>query len=201
MQIYCLHHIDVPERKEILLKAFEHQKMNVTWVETFHPKDIDRTKLDIRHKLNDGALSLYLKHKYVFEQQKEHQYENILILEDDVMLPDYLNFNVYLEECLDEFKKLDGDIMFVGGGLGIVPRQIFPNQKVYYEPHFRSRCTHCFVVNIKAIDKILKDINIIDDAIDWKLNHIIANEKLRCCYVEPAIYQATVEGKMKSLIQ
>ena len=40
-----------------------------------------------------------------------------------------------------------------------------------------------------------------DDALDWKLNKIIEDNKLKVCYTEPSIKQATVEGLDSSTIQ
>lgn len=201
MKMFCLHHIPAIHRKKKLLEDFNHHNLQIEWVESFIPESIDKHVLNIRHPLNDAALSLYLKHRWCIQQQKIHKWDNMVIFEDDTILPYNMNIELYLSEVEEQFNQLNGDICFIGGAFGIVPSVIDDTRLVYCEPGFRSRCTHCYIINIQAIDKIINHIDIIDDAIDWKFNQIIKNENLRCCYVEPALYQSSVEGIESSLIQ
>ena len=201
IKAFCLHHTGVPQRKERLLGVFDHQSIDVEWVESYHPSEIDMSALDIRHDLNVNEVSLYLKHKYCFEQQKEKGYENILIFEDDIIIPEQLDFHRYLSIIEEQFSAIDGDIIFIGECCNIRPPATSPEQLVYYHPSYRARCTHCFLVNIKCVDKILEKINILDDAIDWKLNHTIEQQSLRCCYAHPGLLQTTDAGQEKSTIQ
>ena len=77
-----------------------------------------------------------------------------------------------------DFESLEGDLMFVGGAFDIKPPIIDPDQTVYTAPGFKSRCLHCYVVSDRCVDTILKTINIMDDAADWKLNKIIEKGRL-----------------------
>ena len=201
LKTFCLHHTDVPERKKRLKETFEKYSIDIEWVEDFHPSTIDVDRLDIRHELNINEVSVYLKHKYCFEEQKKQGYENILIFEDDVLIPAELNLPKFLDTTMHEFRELNGDMVFTGGACNIHPTRIFKDRTVYSEPGFKSRCAHCYIVNSKCIDSILKHINIMDDALDWKLNDIITKENLKVCYTEPSIKQATEEGLELSSIQ
>ena len=64
VKTFCLHHTGAPERKEKLLPVFDALKIDVEWVESFHPSEIDRSTLDIqKDDLNMGVISLYLNSK------------------------------------------------------------------------------------------------------------------------------------------
>jgi len=185
-----------------LLKVFKREGLKeVEWIEDFHPDKINKDKLNLQHDLNINAISVYLKHQKCYELQKKNNYKNILILEDDVMIPEGFGFISFLNQCMEDFESLEGDLMFIGGAFDIKPPAIYPNQTVYTLPGFKSRCAHCYVVSHRCIDIILKNINIMDDALDWKLNKIIDDNNLKVCYTEPSIQQATVEGLDSSTIQ
>ena len=201
MKTFCLHHTDRPERKTNLEEVFQREGLTVEWVEDFHPSAIDVSKLNLQHDLNINAISVYLKHQKCYELQKKNNYKNILIFEDDVMIPEGFGFIPFLNQCMEDFESLEGDLMFIGGAFNIKPPMIHPDQTVYTLPGFKSRCAHCYVVSHRCIDTILKNINIMDDALDWKLNKIIDENKLKVCYTEPSIQQATVEGLDSSTIQ
>ena len=201
MKTFCLHHTDCPERKIKLEEVFQREGITVEWVEDFHPSTIDVSKLDLQHDLNINAISVYLKHQKCYELQKKNNYKNILILEDDVIIPEDFGFISFVEKCMIDFESLEGDLMFIGGAFDIKPPIIHSDQTVYTAPGFKSRCIHCYVVSDRCTDTILKTINIMDDAADWKLNKIIDDNKLKVCYTEPSIQQATVEGLDSSTIQ
>lgn len=201
IKIFCLHHTDRPERKERLQKIFKRENLEVEWVEDFHPSTIKISSLNLQHNLNINAISVYLKHKHCYLSQKHNQYDNILILEDDVIIPENIHFSTFFNSALKEFNSISGDLLFIGGAFNMHPSEILDHKIVYSEPHFTSRCAHAYVVNLKCIDRILSRIDVIDDALDWKLNHIIKEFNLKVCYTEPSIKQATVEGLDSSTIQ
>ena len=201
MHYFCLHHTDRPDRKENLLKVFKREDLEVEWIEGFHPDSINVDALNLQHKLNINAISVYLKHQKCYELQKKNNYKNILIFEDDVIIPEDFGFIPFLDKCMIDFESLEGDLLFVGGAFDIKPPVTHPDQTVYTLPGFKSRCAHCYVVSQRCIDIILKNIDVMDDALDWKLNKIIEDNKLKVCYTEPSIQQATVEGLDSSTIQ
>jgi hypothetical protein len=201
MHYFCLHHKDRPDRKEQLLKIFDREALQVEWVEDFHPNDINIQDLNLQHDLNINAISVYLKHQKCYELQKEKGYQNILILEDDVIIPEDFGFVDFVDRAMVDFESLKGDLMFIGGAFGISPPLVSPEQIVYTLPGFKSRCAHCYAVSLRCVDTILDTINIMDDALDWKLNKIIEESSLKVCYTEPSIKQATVENLDSSTIQ
>ncbi len=201
MHFFCLHHTDRPERRERLEQSFSRERIEVEWIEDFHPNSINVEKLNLQHKLNINAISVYLKHQKCYELQKQNNYKHILIFEDDVIIPEEFGFAEFLPRAMTDFENIQGDLMFIGGAFNIKPSVTNENQIVYTEPHFRSRCAHCYVVSDRCIDIILKTIHVMDDALDWKLNKIIEDNRLKVCYTEPSLQQATVEGLDTSTIQ
>lgn len=195
MKIYCLHHKPAIERKEKLLKDFEHHGLEVEWIESFPPEEIDRSQLDIRHKLNDAQLSLYLKHRTaLYYQLVRSDASPTIVMEDDIILPYNWDMKGYFKRILQDFEEMDGDILNIGTAFNMHPTVIIGGKYVYHEPHFTTRCAHCYCIAQKALSKVEETINIIDDAWDWKLNHIIKNYNLKSCYVEPGLEQWSLGG-------
>lgn len=201
MKIYCLHHTPAKERKEILLKSFERKGFNdVEWIENFLPQDIKKENLQINHPLNDAALSLYLKHQYAIEKAYYSGIDRFVILEDDIMLPEFATLD-YFEKAYDQFLNMDGDILNIGTAYGMAPRRIQNDVLVYHESHFTTRCAHAYAISKKCLEKILPEFNNINDAWDWKLNHLIDQFHLKSCYVEPGLRQASLDGDYNSLLR
>jgi GR25 family glycosyltransferase involved in LPS biosynthesis len=187
MKYYCVHHAPLTTRKEILEKRFADLALDVEWCTLFPPQDIVEEPTGII--TNKNEISLYKKHRWCLEQQLIHNHSNILVFEDDVLLPD--TFNSFLQQCMKEFEELKGDAMFLGTCCNMTPQNTKPTQYVYYSPTYGSRCAHCYVINIKATQRILDFTSIMDEPWDWKLGNSLQKQDMRSCYTEPAIYQAT----------
>tara|TARA_R110000824_G_scaffold107285_9_gene253432 strand:+ start:80 stop:745 length:666 start_codon:yes stop_codon:yes gene_type:complete len=207
-KIYILHHTPLKERKGYLKRALEKQGIVVEWVEGFKPEEIKEKYEEylkgheifydttIHHpygkyknfskKININELSLYLKYKYCFEQQSEHNYETILILEDDVIIPS--NINEYLNNNTLEFLNTDGDILVMGESHHF--RVQNKNGKyIHHHPKNKTRCAHAILYKLKCNSKILNTINIINLPIDFKLNEIMQKENLKVYWSDPGLKQ------------
>jgi GR25 family glycosyltransferase involved in LPS biosynthesis len=169
----------------------------VEWVCAFLPEEIELPST-AKFK-NKNEYSLYLKQQYCIEQQVQKEIPLIVILEDDVLLPD--NFCDFVDNCVSEFTLLKGDLLFLGTCCNITARNIQSDRSVYYEPDYKSRCAHCYAVTLSAARTIMKHIDNRQCAYDFKLNQIIAQEALRVCYAEPGILQATEQRLIKSSLQ
>jgi GR25 family glycosyltransferase involved in LPS biosynthesis len=207
MKYFCLHHKPAIERKNRLLEVFSLKQIEVEWVELYHPDTIEYSSLNISNRIHNGEslskgeISLYLKHKHVLELQKEYGWHNVVILEDDVIIPNELNFNKYIEQAINEFDELNGDILNFGTAFNMHPHIIHPTKLVYHEPHFTTRCAHAYHISNRCIGQVIESLNVIDDAWDWKLNNIIKKYNLKSCYVEPGLHQSTLDGDIKSLLR
>jgi len=225
-KIFVCHHKPLVHRKERLNGYFSSQQItDIEWVEKYLPEDIsdDYNELVGKQYLNIGGmsepnqypwendnvgksvsiseLSLYLKHQYCFEEQIKQNYEYILILEDDAIIPD--NFREYLNLCMDEFvnhsPKLD--CLMIGTCCGFKCKNISSDKMVYYDPGYMTRCTGAMIFSIEASKKVLKYLYPINWPIDFKLNQIMYKEKFRVGHVEPPIYQGADLGLDTSYIQ
>jgi GR25 family glycosyltransferase involved in LPS biosynthesis len=197
IKYYCLHHTPLEDRKKFLEERFLTLNLDVEWVTGFSPENI--TLPSGSHFQNIGEYSLYLKHQYCFEQQITNNFKYVVIIEDDALLPD--NFNTLLKESLIEFELLQGDLLFLGICCDIKPSSITPTKRVYWEPHFLTRCTHCYVTTLSAANIILKHFSSNQIATDYKINDIIRLENLKSCYCEPGIHQGSHGGKFKGSLQ
>ena len=194
---YCLHHPALQDRRQNLQSQLDTLNLDVEWVCSFLPEEIEIPST-ARFK-NKNEYSLYLKQQYCIEQQVQKEIPLIVILEDDVLLPE--NFCSFVNNCVKEFTSINGDLLFLGTCCNITARNVQPGKSVYYEPDYKSRCAHCYAVTLPAARAIMKHINSQQCAYDFKLNQIIAQESLRVCYAEPGILQATEEKLMKSSLQ
>jgi|TARA_A100000172_G_scaffold80969_1_gene72140 hypothetical protein len=216
-KVYCCHHPaeHIAPRKNKLSSFFLDSSIDVEWVELGTPEDAktyDNTELVQKiltkgplHCRNDYAkatdlsyrlISLILKHNYCFEQQVKNNYENILILEDDADL--FTTFSEdYFNKCMGEYTELGLDLLFLGSCCGLHYPNVSPNKLVYTAANLRSRCTHCFVVNINAAKKLLKTFLQMFDSADWQINAIIEEQRLRVGWAEPSVAQMNYESTLK----
>lgn len=212
-KILICHHSPLKERKDLLDSFFQRHNLEVEWVEDFLPEEIkpiyDKLVGDFiidtnaksvcqgqyEYHKNTGVkitipeLSLYLKQKRCLEIQKERKYERILILEDDVLLPE--NFIEFLDICMKQYNETDAEMMFIGSCCNIhVPVvDLKKGQLVYVNKNQLTRCAHAYVVNLETSEKILKHTYPINWPWDFKLNEIIILEDLKIAWTEPCIYQ------------
>lgn len=219
-KIFCCHHPsqNLSPRKEKLEGFFTKNQLEVEWVTSFTPEDAKRFNIEYLLKniqkngpqncrgFTEGAVanaydlsfrsaSLILKHNYCYEQQLKHEYSNILILEDDVNLEETFSEN-YFNKCLGEYEKQKLEMLFLGSCCNLH----YPNTKsdryVYHNRSLRTRCTHCYVVNLAASRRILKHCYKFLDSVDWQLNHIIDIENIRTGWAEPSIKQLNYKSSL-----
>lgn len=199
-KIFVCHHKPLKQRKLYLEQFFQKNSINVEWVEDYLPNEIEYEYKRVVSRLDDSEISIYLKHQYCFEQQVKNNFKYILILEDDVDLPN--NFLHYLENCMNEFisyePELDG--LMLGTCCGLISKNITNNKLVYYEDNQMTRCAHAMIFCLDASKKIVKNLRIINYPIDHKLNSIIKSENLKIGWAEPSIKQKSENGAFQSSI-
>tara|TARA_B110001454_G_C12706512_1_gene428819 strand:+ start:1472 stop:2173 length:702 start_codon:yes stop_codon:yes gene_type:complete len=208
-KIYCCHHPSesLSPRKEKLLKIFNDNNLDVEWVEGFSPEDAKQYnhKTLLRNVMTKGpencrndeekatqltyrSISLILKHNYCYEEQIKNNYENILILEDDVDLSSVFSED-YFNKCMEEFSELNLEMLFLGSCCNLHFPNATSEKFVYYADFLTTRCTHCYVVNQTAATKALKWTYEMIDSVDWQLNWVIDKEKIKTGWAEPSIEQ------------
>jgi GR25 family glycosyltransferase involved in LPS biosynthesis len=208
-KIFVCHHKPLLDRKDRLDTIFKKINLEVEWIENFLPEDIDYVKEvgnpviekdceyaiqqnkyiyyeNVGKKVSMSELSLYLKHKYCYLEQIKNNYENILILEDDVNVN--LDFIDYMNNNMLEFLDKKPDILVLGTAFGFIPVN-FNGKYIHINDNQLTRCTHAQVINRKCVEKIVKHLYPINLPIDFKLNEIIILERLKIAWSEPGLTQ------------
>lgn len=200
-KMFFLHHLPAVERKNTLTEVLQELELNypVEWVEEFLPENILGK---YQHSITLKELSLSLKHQYAISKQIEHNIQNIIIFEDDIDLKSLPQLSLYLEQCLNDITVNNGDVLWIGGTYGLqVPPDTRQNDRIsYFSEKFLSRCTHGYILNIKAAPTVLSCYNY-DLPVDHLFNQIILRNKLISGWTAPFLTQKTVEGKWKSYIR
>ena len=216
-KIFCCHHPSpsLSERKQKLVDFFKDNELEVEWVEGFPPESASnwehasllknvlakgpeqyRDDAEKADEFSGILLSLILKHNYCCDEQIENNYENILVLEDDVDL--FSNFTEeYFNKCMREFKDRNLEMLFMGACCDLSYPFTNPDQYVYEHDSLLSRCTHCYILNIEGAKKVAKHCYDMIDAADHQFNWIIKEEKIKNSWAEPSIGQMGYGSTLK----
>jgi len=196
-KIYIIHYKPLTDRKEYLLNKLNQFNLSslVEWVDQFDPKIYSKNVFNLHNRI----MAANEAHCYCYEQQLKNNYQNILILEDDV---DFENLNIisYLNKAAEDFIKLDGDIAFLGTCCGLTVRNINDSQLLYYDPNYGSRSTGAYIVNIRCTLKILECSKLNCHAVDRMLGVLIPIINIRCLWAGLPLKQGSETGKYKSSI-
>jgi GR25 family glycosyltransferase involved in LPS biosynthesis len=185
--VFVLHHNKLVDRKQLLARQIEAQQIKTIWIENFLPEEIQIPAGENNIRISE--YSLYLKHLLALKEQDRMGFSYTLILEDDILIPN--NFKEYFELIFDQFVEQQGDLMMVGKCCNLGPKEIINGQCVYWEPHFRTRCTHAILYTLSAARKIIPYLEKELIAFDHKLNDIIHKENLKSYYAEPGLLQSS----------
>jgi len=145
--------------------------------------------------IRDSWKACLLEHYYVFQDFVNSEYDNILILEDDVIF-DSRFFNV-----LPEYLKVlpdDYDSLFLGSGCNLrLPYQT--TDLIGKHPQRASKCGDSYMVSKKAAKKIVNTCLPLYCNWDWELNYQFALHNMDVYWVtEPLIYQGSENGTYTS---
>tara|TARA_B100000965_G_scaffold406860_1_gene449927 strand:- start:4586 stop:5410 length:825 start_codon:yes stop_codon:yes gene_type:complete len=214
-KIYICHHKPLVHRKRYLESRLFSKGLECEWVEDFLPQDIENQydqivgtkelKLDLKmpgisqgqYKLFKNAgtkititeLSLYKKIEYCLKDQVKGEKELILILEDDIVIPN--NITEYLDLCASEFvfSNINLDCLMVGTAFGFKSQYYKPDRLIHYGKDQLTRCTHAMMFSFEGAKKILRNLYPINWPIDFKLNEIFIKERMRVAWAEPGLVQ------------
>jgi len=211
MKIFVLHYSKLVDRKTHILEQF--QKQNITdyeFIEKYdreNLKDCDTLLFDTCVK--KSMVSLMNKHYYVYKLIAEN-YENALILEDDVILCD--NFIEKLNSYMSQLPEYY-DMLFIGDGcnLHIEQHKLIPNKNIYEKCLYptswggngASRCSDSYIISKECANKLSEYINNlkckINIPIDWWLNVAARDNNFKVYWAEPTIItQGTQNGTFQS---
>jgi glycosyl transferase, family 25 len=114
--------------------------------------DIDETTderyFSVNSTLSPAAKSITLKHITAWQKAQFHNYEQILVLEDDIVLaPKFLQ---KLEKILTSARNLPpGYLIFLGGADTKVPKEFFKSQSDFYKLSIPT--AEAYITDIAAV--------------------------------------------------
>ncbi|KAB7501305.1 Glycosyltransferase 25 family member [Armadillidium nasatum] len=123
-KIYCINLLRRPDRREKMKKNFELLNLNVTFVNAVDWRDLNETflkSLDVRVLKNYdrgdvtyGTIANSLSHYFIWKEIIEHEYDQVMIFEDDVFF--FHDFPEKLKELQTELEllKIDWEFIFLG---------------------------------------------------------------------------------------
>lgn len=182
--------------------------MNMNYIDAVVGKNLDIDEYIVKNRLspniydNQGKkfadkfenrkneIGCYLSHMKTYRTIKEkgHTDKYSVIFEDDFYLNDH--FAKILEETLEKIAHLDFDMLFLGIA-GETGERVIDN--VYYTvPH--SFQTHGYLVNNKHIDKILTEMQYIDNIVDVQIFKKAGENKLNVLRLHPTIVKQADYG-------
>jgi GR25 family glycosyltransferase involved in LPS biosynthesis len=123
-------------------------------------------RADIQEKCPTGMIGCGLSHLLVWQDAVKKNYNDVLVLEDDVCFA--ADFNEEVQRVWEE-TPADYDILYLGYGGGGCSKTSGESEYAYiHQPSF-PLFTHAMVISHRGLRKLLHIITEIDDHIDWKI--------------------------------
>lgn len=167
--------------------------------------------------LNPGELACSLSHRMVYEEMVKHNWNKVLILEDDV-LPLYENFTI-LHNAISELPA-DWELVYFGYlkqekvTPGLKAKQFFYKIKSLlglmkwsytmvsnmlpkpYSAHLKKAgfhdCTHAYAITLSAAKKLLAAQTPVVYRADDLLSHVILKGELKAFVTEPKFFDQEI---------
>jgi GR25 family glycosyltransferase involved in LPS biosynthesis len=190
--------INLKKNQDRLEKFMENAKKANVDVERFdavYGKELSKDHPDILkyfvkdHGLNPGQIGCALSHVKIWEDAIKNNYNNILVFEDDAIIPE--DFWDRFNEAYNELPK-DWDFSYLALNWAYV-RKISNNiSKVIYKEGLYNLGTHAMIVNINKIAKLLNiKINVPIDVFiknNNKVLYLFHNMKL----INDPLFESTI---------
>jgi hypothetical protein len=185
---------------------FKVYKDRIKYYEPFYKNRDEELIKDCNYhgKLRTAEKMLFSTYSKMFKEILELKYENILILESDVLFVN--NFEVKLDEIYNEWlnnRKNKVSMVFLGNGCNLHPDERNRISNNLYLQN-SSKCTDSMLCSrecVEYINNYINKLNIIDKPIDFMLNKILGEECNGYWIKYPMVIQGSQNGTYKSTIQ
>jgi len=156
-----------PDRYELALEEFKKLNIDVERVSGIDGKNLSKGKF----RGKDGAYGLLLTHIEILKDAILNNYDNILILEDDVTFIDgfYEKFNKKISQLPDDWDLfyIGGNNVFKKGNFKLITgdKNFIPTINNYRTLDHEickttwTQCVHALVINSNMFDVLLKEYN------------------------------------------
>lgn len=177
-QIYCINLDYRTDRWSECQEEFAKHNLIVKRFSAFDGKNLEKIE-----GLSPGKVGAIYSHREVIKFAKDNQFENILILEDDVEFDD--NLNKMFFEFINEIPK-NWDMIFFGANhsknnIWMKEPLIEVSNHVY--KIIRSYANHCYVVRHAAYDRLIEVLSKKDKPSDVLISDI--QGELNCYLFRP----------------
>ncbi|KAH9586536.1 hypothetical protein LSM04_008190 [Trypanosoma melophagium] len=174
--------------------GFDKEELNASTDSCFHyydPQQLSGPK-SRRYKtcglfprpLGPAQRSVVIKHFSAYYDAYQHNYQTVLVLEDDALLR--VGFVKRLDEVLRTTPS-GYDAIFIGGCMRFYAWRR-KSQTEYITKHIyrkqASRCAHAFILSQSGVRKLLRSLPL-TEAIDFQMNLAMREENMTVYWVEP----------------
>lgn len=223
IKIFIIHYKKLVERREFMIRQFE--KLGITnyeFIDQYDRNSLNSDELTIfspdfkqlyyrlkrSHSASlgideearsqvwvNGQMAITLSHIYAY-REIVNKYDCALILEDDAVLhPNFCElFLNYVSQLPNNYS-----MMYIGNGcnLHIENHKLIDNCNLYEKPN--TRCTDSYLVSKDCARRMINYIDnlnhVVNEPVDWWLNHVIRDLQLLVFWSEPTIVtQGTQNG-------
>ena len=198
MKVFITHYTKLINRKNHIINELNKNSItNYEFIEYFDKELLTKEELSRFKDINEGTISLMLKHLYIYKEISE-KYDYALIFEDDIILEDNFikKLNMYMTQLPENF-----DMLFIGNGCNLhIEQNKIESHKYIYEKCLyptswggdgATRCLDSYIVSKKCAIKICDYIDNLNSKInlpiDWLLNIIAREKNLYVYWAEPTI--------------
>jgi GR25 family glycosyltransferase involved in LPS biosynthesis len=159
-KIYVINLKKNTDRWDSMSKMAENANINITRFDAINGKELASNHPDILkyfvkdHKLNNGQIGCALSHIKIWEDAIKNNYENIIIFEDDAIIPD--NFWNKLQSSYNEMPD-NWDILYLDIVYGYLQKIDHKLSRVLFKKDKNSGL-HGYILNNNFIKKILNGL-------------------------------------------
>lgn len=198
-KFYCTHYTKLPNRKDILLKDFALNDIDVIWVEC---------EPDVQSKSSNITIEQYSSiHKHIAALKdfvKDDKAEYAMVFEDDVLIDsDFKNYISRLEVALTgiyfDFISVGNCSVFDNNSAYSVINPN-PNQLVYIGNWKTTACAHCMLFSKQFANECISKFQYQEPFDIFLDQHVLKNGNYIVGRTYPYIKQRTIDGDWSSAI-
>jgi GR25 family glycosyltransferase involved in LPS biosynthesis len=171
-KIYVINLKKNTDRWDSISRMAKKANVNITRFDAIYGKELESNHQDILkyfvkdHKLYAGQIGCALSHIKIWEDAIKNNYKNIIIFEDDAIIPE--DFWRKFNNAYNELPK-DWDMLLLGGVL--LGGTIYSNNLLKPDKRSDNYGTSSMLINLKFIKNIINDLKL-NKAIDNYLRDI-----------------------------
>lgn len=183
-KIYCINLDRRTDRWEECLNEFKKHNLNVERFSAIDGRNLEIVLEELLAQgLTVGNIGAIYSHRAIIQYAKDKNFENILILEDDIEFHENVN-QLFFDYIMDI--PSDWDMIFFGGNhsennIWMTEPLISVTEHVY--KIIRSYANHCYVVKNTAYDKLIEALSRKDKPNDVLISDI--QKQLNCYLFRP----------------